>query len=314
MECPICGAQTAEQNQHCPNCMPKFSQDETTLDATPNQDDYLENPSLWLRTFIGDKNQAFYFSHFSRFRSLKRTAISWNWPAFFITFYWLLYRKMWLNALLYTILTYLALIPVFIVAALHGGSNAFGIAYIVYLLALFILPALFANGLYYKHFERKLQLTRETRKSNQWQLGMLSEKGGTSHGALIALLIAMLIFMLGILLAIAIPAYQDYTVRAKIATAINTASSAKLAVAETYLTTGTVPKDNSAAGYAFSKATSDVNDIRIKDGIITIVMATPPIDRGTLVLEPFENTDKTIGWDCYSPDIEKKYLPKACRE
>ena len=73
---------------------------------------------------------------------------------------------------------------------------------------------------------------------------MKMQKGFT----LIELMIVIAI--LGILIAIALPAYQDYTVRAKVSEGINLAAAAKLASSETRLSLGTWPADSNAAGYS----------------------------------------------------------------
>jgi len=58
----------------------------------------------------------------------------------------------------------------------------------------------------------------------------------------------IVIAILGILAAIAIPAYQDYSVRAKVSEAINVAAPAKLAVAEYLQSRSTWPANRTAAG------------------------------------------------------------------
>src|SRR4026209_2701492 len=58
----------------------------------------------------------------------------------------------------------------------------------------------------------------------------------------------IVVAIIGILAAIALPAYQDYTIRTKVSDGLSLAAAAKLAVAETYAATGSLPADNQAAG------------------------------------------------------------------
>ena len=82
-----------------------------------------------------------------------------------------------------------------------------------------------------------------------------------THGfTLVEILIVVVI--LGILAAIAIPAYQDYSIRAKVSEAINTASPAKLAVAEFYQSEGNFPTNRTASG-ASQVDTKYVNGLTI---------------------------------------------------
>jgi len=67
----------------------------------------------------------------------------------------------------------------------------------------------------------------------------------TQGFTLIELMIVVAI--IGILAAIAIPAYQDYTIRAQVSEGINLASGAKAAIAEYFMDTGPLPVSNTAA-------------------------------------------------------------------
>lgn len=309
MYCSNCGASLSVDLKFCSSCGTAV-QANADIELSPDS-------KTWMTTFIGPKNTAYYLRHFDTFSKNKNSGITWNWPAFFITFYWLLYRKMWVNSIIYFILPYLLLIPLVIVVAMIGDSAnstlVLGIGYVVYLAAYFFLPPMYANILYYRHYKAKLTETKLASRDIQRQLGILSEKGGTSSIAIIFILIFSFIFLFGILAAIAIPAYQDYTIRAKIAEGMNSAAAAKLAVAETFAETNTVPADNIEAGFVFKNDSPNVQDIRIEDGTITIVMAAAPNVNGVIVLEPVKGVDDSISWECYSPDIKAKYLPPACR-
>ena len=127
----------------------------------------------------------------------------------------------------------------------------------------------------------------------------------------------IVIAIIGILAAIAIPAYQDYTTRAKVSEVIVMASPAKLAVAETSSSLGglsLVTASNS--GYVFPGATDYVSGITITDttGVVTAT-STVPTATGTITLTPTSVGTGTgqLTWVCASASILDKFLPANCR-
>ena len=125
----------------------------------------------------------------------------------------------------------------------------------------------------------------------------------------------IVIAIVAILAAIALPAYQDYATRAKVSEVIVMMEPAKLAVAETASSLGTlaaVTKANS--GYAFPGATTYVSLIDITDntGIVTAT-STVPGAAGTILLTPTALAGTAqLTWVCSSA-IPPKYLPSQCR-
>jgi type IV pilus assembly protein PilA len=145
----------------------------------------------------------------------------------------------------------------------------------------------------------------------------------------------IVVAIIGILAAIAIPAYQDYTIRAQVSEGLTLAAAAKAAVAETYLNTGTAPVNRMDAGMS-NNATDTfgkyVSSIEVNNGTIDITYGNDVnqlINAQMVSLEPFTSTDHSVIWACgyaASPtgantmgsggdntSVEPKYLPSACR-
>src|SRR2546421_650669 len=84
----------------------------------------------------------------------------------------------------------------------------------------------------------------------------------------------IVVAIIGILAAIAIPAYQDYTIRSQVTEGLNLASSVKASVAEYYANNGTWPVGlvgaAPALGYTADPSGKYVADITVATGTITI--------------------------------------------
>lgn len=125
----------------------------------------------------------------------------------------------------------------------------------------------------------------------------------------------IVVAIIGILAAIAIPAYQDYTVRTKVSEGLNLSSAAKLGVAEYYQSVGSMPTDNATAGIATSTSITgnNVASVDIANGVITVTYtADTNIQDSTMVLTPTTNVG-SISWTCDTGNVLDRYLPAECR-
>lgn len=124
----------------------------------------------------------------------------------------------------------------------------------------------------------------------------------------------IVVAIIGILAAIALPAYQDYTSRAKVSELIVMSAPAKLAVSETASSIGNLAGVTAAnSGYVFPGPTKYVSGIAITDGTGVIVATSSiPGVAGAITLTPTVVADGQLKWACTS-DIKTKFLPSECR-
>ena len=142
----------------------------------------------------------------------------------------------------------------------------------------------------------------------------------------------IVVAIIGILAAIAIPAYQDYTVRSQVTEGLNLASDLKAAVAETFAQNGTWPANNNSLGIDQVKSGKYVTGVAVNTGTIQITyggQANTNINGDILGLRPTVSPNGDVIWNCgyrteagsnpSSPaaangtNIEAKYLPATCR-
>ena len=127
----------------------------------------------------------------------------------------------------------------------------------------------------------------------------------------------IVVAIIGILAAIAIPAYQNYTIRAQVSEGLSLADGAKTAVAEFYTTRGAYPGNNTSAGMASAGSISGnyVSSVSAASGVITITYGAPKanvaISGKTLLLSAITNAG-AIAWTCKRGTISNTYLPSSC--
>ena len=127
----------------------------------------------------------------------------------------------------------------------------------------------------------------------------------------------IVVAIIGILAAVAIPAYQDYTVRAKVTEGLSLASAAKTAVSEYFSSNDILPTTNAQAGLAASTSITG-NNVRsvvvVGGGIIRVTYSgtTTTIGGSTLDLTP-KTTAGKVQWACTKGNVQAKYRPSSCR-
>jgi type IV pilus assembly protein PilA len=145
----------------------------------------------------------------------------------------------------------------------------------------------------------------------------------------------IVVAIIGILAAIAIPAYQDYTVRAQVTEGLNLAADLKAGVAEYFANTGSWPASNTALGISATKSGKYVSSVVVSNGTIVIdygiqanATALGAGATDILMLRPTVSDNGDVIWNCglhtevgnatpaadvNATTVRDKYLPQTCR-
>lgn len=129
----------------------------------------------------------------------------------------------------------------------------------------------------------------------------------------------IVIAIIGILAAVALPAYQDYTTRAKISEGIGLAGAARASVAEFRQVRNEWPDTNHEAGLSGTITSPNVKSLEVgTNGVITVTFSTlSGAPDETLVFTPTVDANSgVVSWSCTggsSGTLEDKYRPANCR-
>ena len=141
----------------------------------------------------------------------------------------------------------------------------------------------------------------------------------------------IVVAIIGILAAVALPAYQDYTKRAKMSEVVLAGAGCRTAVTESIHSISTMPPDN---GFGCGESTAAVSKYVASlattgsTGVITVTSRNIGTGAdGTVIIRPCSNADATSGSNCAPPSaggsiavwlcgpgtVQAKFLPASCR-
>ncbi len=181
--CAKCGSSNREGSLFCSSCGRKLIKEQVVnkvpvREAAYTKNTYTDYTDSELSLFL-EKNQPYYIE---KFKVMEKTADkkSWNWCAFLFTSYWMFYRKMYVEAIIYNVgISILACIPFVGLVLVSAGP---------------VCAGLFGNYFYYEHTKKKF--VEISCSDNSMREMLIQKKGGTNIVILILLLVCIPISVL----------------------------------------------------------------------------------------------------------------------
>lgn len=279
--------------------------------------DFTQQEQELLAAAVGPEKAHYYLPKFARFAA-GGSQLSWNWPCFFVTFFWLLYRKMWLWAVLYFVAP-AALFFVLAIISVLTSYWIYAVFTVLYWLAIFIVLPLYANALYYRQVRKKVALVADSIAAPERAIAYLGSVGGVSGAAATIAAVAFsfyFIAVLGILAAIAVPAYQDYVTRAQVAGIYLASAPTRASLENVFLYDDpafeSAPVPNIAERVRSGKTSATLH-YDPATGVLWLRFETGKLADKTLLLTPYLADDKQVVWECSSEELEADWLPASCR-
>jgi type IV pilus assembly protein PilA len=277
-------------------------------------------------------NNGYYVPKFEEYEK-GGSQLSWHWPAFFVTSWWYLYRKMYGLGVLNLFVPLIALVVAGIVGGVTQSPAVSIIVGFLLLVAPSFLLSMYASALYWRHVKKVIRnVPSAFANQPDKRAARIERNGGTGVGPMIGVMLGVGfvgIGFIGILAAIAIPAYQDYTIRSQVTEGLNLASTVKADVAEFYAQNQRWPNQDDLVDQLVSG--KYVESVVVVSGSVVITYgeaANPTIKGQALALHPSADQSGDIFWACGNAstphgltasegpsgsDVPDKYLPSACR-
>lgn len=159
----------------------------------------------------------------------------------------------------------------------------------------------------------ELDLVRSRSQAAQLELNKVKlESRASQRKSRIAIfsILGIVIGIIGILAAISIPAYNDYTVRAKVTEGLIAASEYKIRLHEYYNENSKWPPDSVTERWKKSSEMKNVGDISVVNGNIVVTYEFDNVNGDTIVFSPIDNGAE---WNCKGGTLAKQHRPSSCQ-
>ena len=136
---------------------------------------------------------------------------------------------------------------------------------------------------------------------------------GMPAWAIVLVVLAAMVFPVVILTSVALPTYQDYVARARVAIAVQGGNKATQAVETYYARNNRLPRDLREAGMPDLQG-REIRQVNVDagSGTVQIVLAVTPLEGKSIQFVPHRDNNNRVVWTCRSEDVPQRYLPPHC--
>jgi type IV pilus assembly protein PilA len=147
----------------------------------------------------------------------------------------------------------------------------------------------------------------------------IQARAGRSSRGFTLIELMIVIAIIAVLVSLALPSYQDFTIRTRVSEGLSVAGSAKVAVAETCMSDPTISPTNATTGYSFTSSkyvTSVVISHTCEEPWIVIrTRDTGAPTNIVLSLDGyFDPGSGRVEWNCHQVGGEGRHIPQSCRD
>ncbi len=136
---------------------------------------------------------------------------------------------------------------------------------------------------------------------------------GGGAGGMVSLMIVVAI--IGILAAVAIPAYQDYGIRARVAGAELIGNQIIQKASPYIIENGELPYDLKDINLPKDLSNEVVKSVTITDkGFVLYTTGQAKLEGKTIIYQPYMDDNEQLKWRCNGGSLSKNYLPSSCRD
>ncbi len=121
----------------------------------------------------------------------------------------------------------------------------------------------------------------------------------------------IVVAIIGILAAVALPAYQDYTIRARVTEGLSLGSGQKPTVAENIANNNTI--DGTACDGVNTAVAGAVANIDCASGVVSVTMDATANSVSVTLTPTIAAAGSPVNWTCTSAAANAQYVPAECR-